>query len=205
MEGTGLGITSSNNDKIKQSVTFDHTMFFCYLITSLAPKCKTHVYVGFTVAPGRRIRQHNGELVNGAKKTEKKRPWYKSNFHVLFQNKIIKKRQRTMVAIVYGFSTKASALQFEWALQHPKKALKTREIISSKQGIGQGVYLRDKLKIMMEMLAIPPWCHQQLSYNIFPEYVQTINDVSNLQNKGEMCMRITFLPQIFSFFIILRR
>lgn len=50
--------------------------YCCYLLTSLKEKCELHTYIGFTVHPQRRIRQHNGELVNGARQTAKKRPWY---------------------------------------------------------------------------------------------------------------------------------
>ncbi len=50
--------------------------YFCYLLTSNDPKYKHHTYIGFTINPQRRIRQHNGELTNGAKRTSLKRPWY---------------------------------------------------------------------------------------------------------------------------------
>ena len=50
--------------------------YFCYLLTSLDPRCQNHTYVGFTVNPQRRLKQHNGELPRGAKRTTKKRPWY---------------------------------------------------------------------------------------------------------------------------------
>jgi structure-specific endonuclease subunit SLX1 len=60
------------------------------------PKWATSFYIGFTNNTARRIRQHNGELGAGAKKTRKKRPW-------------------DMILFVYGFPTKHCALQFEWA------------------------------------------------------------------------------------------
>jgi predicted GIY-YIG superfamily endonuclease len=45
--------------------------FGCYLLESKNPKSKGRTYVGFTVNPRRRIRQHNGEIVNGAFKTKR--------------------------------------------------------------------------------------------------------------------------------------
>ena len=45
-------------------------------------------------------RQHNGEITQGAWKTQHNRPW-------------------VMQIIVYGFPSKPTALQFEWAWQHP--------------------------------------------------------------------------------------
>jgi structure-specific endonuclease subunit SLX1 len=49
--------------------------FGCYLLTSRNEAYRRHTYIGFTVNPSRRIRQHNGELVQGAKRTRTKRPW----------------------------------------------------------------------------------------------------------------------------------
>jgi len=44
-----------------------------YLLYS--PQRKTF-YIGYTLDPFHRLRQHNGEIVGGAKKTRKGRPWY---------------------------------------------------------------------------------------------------------------------------------
>ncbi|KAL2633779.1 hypothetical protein R1flu_005258 [Riccia fluitans] len=80
----------------------------CYLLRSLNPRFRTRFYIGCTVDPRRRLRQHNGELAQGARLTKEKRPW-------------------EMVLCVYGFPSHVAALQFEWAWQHPLKSLAVRE------------------------------------------------------------------------------
>ncbi|WWC62129.1 uncharacterized protein I303_104720 [Kwoniella dejecticola CBS 10117] len=72
--------------------------YACYLLRSKATANSNRTYVGSTPNPPRRIRQHNGELKQGAWKTSKHRPW-------------------EMQMIVYG---KLTALQFEWAWQKPE-------------------------------------------------------------------------------------
>ena len=72
----------------------------CYLLRTLRQDARGQTYIGFTLTPWRRIRQHNGELKGGAKRTGRARPW-------------------EMLAFVHGFSSKVKALQFEWAWQHP--------------------------------------------------------------------------------------
>lgn len=81
--------------------------YHCYLLRSKHPRHPNSTYIGFTVDPRRRIRQHNGELTNGARRTKSKRPW-------------------EMTVVVSGFPTKAAALQFEWAWQHPKRSTKLK-------------------------------------------------------------------------------
>lgn len=71
----------------------------CYVLKSLSSR---RIYVGYTIDFNRRLRQHNGEIVGGAKKTEKARPW-------------------TPVCKIKGFYDKSSALRFEWRIQHSKK------------------------------------------------------------------------------------
>lgn len=78
------------------------TRFHCvYLLTSLDPQCEGDYYIGYTVNPLRRLRQHNGELVNGARRTSRRgRPW-------------------TIVCCVSGFTEDRAALKFEWCWQNP--------------------------------------------------------------------------------------
>jgi predicted GIY-YIG superfamily endonuclease len=83
--------------------------FGCYLLRSLRI---ARYYIGFTTHPMRRIRQHNGEISAGAKKTRRLRPW-------------------EMLVFVYGFPTKVAALQFEWAWQHPTRSKRVREALAN--------------------------------------------------------------------------
>ncbi|WWD17151.1 hypothetical protein CI109_101588 [Kwoniella shandongensis] len=50
--------------------------YACYLLRSKAVAKSNRTYVGSTPDPPRRIRQHNGELTQGAWKTSKFRPWF---------------------------------------------------------------------------------------------------------------------------------
>ncbi|KAI6670880.1 hypothetical protein NL676_005765 [Syzygium grande] len=125
----------------------DGKFFACYLLASLSPRHKGHTYIGFTVNPRRRIRQHNGELMCGAWRTKGKRPW-------------------EMVFCIYGFPSHVSALQFEWAWQHPRESLAVRTAASefkSLSGIG------NKIKLAYTMLNLPSW----QSFNIRVNYFST--------------------------------
>ncbi len=66
--------------------------WFCYLLQS---DCKTRTYVGATVNPDRRLRQHNCEITGGAYAT-KGRHW-------------------SRIALVSELPDERAALQFEWA------------------------------------------------------------------------------------------
>ena len=70
----------------------------CYILRS---SVKEKYYVGYTINFERRIRQHNGEIAGGAKKTTKFRPW-------------------VPIRIISGFTDMNMALRFEYRLQHMK-------------------------------------------------------------------------------------
>lgn len=84
------------NNKKDYLLPSDH---MCYVIKS---ETSRRIYVGYTIDFNRRIRQHNGEIVGGAKKTENDRPW-------------------VPICKIKGFFEKSSALRFEWRIQHSKK------------------------------------------------------------------------------------
>lgn len=119
--------------------------YACYLLTSLCPRFKGHTYIGFTVNPRRRIRQHNGEICSGASRTKKKRPW-------------------EMVLCIYGFPTNVAALQFEWAWQHPVESLAVRKAAVGFKSLGG---LANKIKLAYTMLTLPAWNNLNLTVNFF--------------------------------------
>ncbi|XP_006658414.2 structure-specific endonuclease subunit SLX1 homolog [Oryza brachyantha] len=119
--------------------------FCCYLLRSLCPRRKSATYIGFTVNPRRRIRQHNGEIRCGAWRTKRGRPW-------------------EMVLCIYGFPTNVAALQFEWAWQHPNESLAVRSAAASFKSLG-GV--GNKVKLAYTMLGLPSWENLNLTVNFF--------------------------------------
>ena len=73
---------------------------YCYILVNEA---NTKTYAGYTVNPPRRIRQHNGEISGGARRTHND-SW---NFAIIVESKEF---------------TKNTALSFEWHLKtHNRK------------------------------------------------------------------------------------
>lgn len=96
---------------------------------------RQHTYIGYTVDPKHRLRQHNGKLVGGAKRTRKGRPW-------------------RMAALVSGFKTYNEALQFEWAWQHPYMSIKYRDHMQKLTG--RRHMLNRRLQEVQVMLRLNP-------------------------------------------------
>lgn len=101
------------------------TVLCCYLLRTLDPAARGRTYIGFTVDPQRRLRQHNGEVKGGARKTSRSRPW-------------------EMLGFVHGFRDKVSALKFEWAWQHPTVSLAVRNHIGGMK-LKRSTYSASKL------------------------------------------------------------
>lgn len=120
------------------------------------PKAANKTYIGSTPAPRRRKRQHNGELTQGASKTRFGRPW-------------------EMELLVWGFSSKIAALQFEWAFQKPHVS---RHLRRHEGRIGS-LFPRGSAKtqspvrqilILRSLLVSEPFCHWGLRLTFLAEW-----------------------------------
>lgn len=76
-------------------------MWFCYILRNTNPKYPNLTYNGSTNNPIRRLRQHNEEIVGGAKATHgKEKSW-------------------EIYAMLSGFENHVNALSCEWRIKHP--------------------------------------------------------------------------------------
>lgn len=130
----------------------------CYLLESCKPGFKHRTYIGFTMDPRRRLRQHNGEIAAGAWKTKRWRPW-------------------RMVLCVWGFPHKVAALQFEHAWQHPGLSRHVRSAAARMSFVHtsrRGKFLRQRevlgvqrnLQVLLGMLAVSPYCRMPLRLHV---------------------------------------
>lgn len=115
--------------------------FGVYLLVSHSEESKFRgrTYIGYTVDPNRRIKQHNkGTQSGGAKRTSNGGPW-------------------KMVLIVHGFPNSISALRFEWAWQQPKVSRRLKTIRGLDKRRSKESQFQHKFRILSEMLRIGPW------------------------------------------------
>jgi predicted GIY-YIG superfamily endonuclease len=82
---------------VETKETKETKSYLCYILKSMT---SNRTYIGSTNDFPHRIRQHNGQLVGGAKATHLDRP-YKP------------------ICLVTGFSSQIEALQSEWRFKHP--------------------------------------------------------------------------------------
>lgn len=88
----------------------DTAPYEAYLLTSIAKEKHGRCYIGTTNNFRRRLRQHNGVVTGGARRTSKLRPL-------------------ETVLTVAGFLSATDALQFEWHWQHPGRSTLARPFI----------------------------------------------------------------------------
>ncbi|KAF5221988.1 hypothetical protein ECC02_004969 [Trypanosoma cruzi] len=138
------------------------TRFHCvYLLTSLDPQCAGEYYIGYTVDPIRRLRQHNGEIVSGAWRTKRRgRPW-------------------ELLCCVSGFGEDRIALKFEWCWQHPTKSTRLKTQMTQLRGVHRLPYAVGVLHLL---LRADLFARLQLTLHIFePERVGRV--VAELQGR----------------------
>lgn len=116
--------------------------YYVYILNSLGTN---RSYIGFTVNPKRRLRQHNRKIKGGAKRTKKH-----------------KGKRWVCVCLVTGFTSKHDALAFEWAWQHPYKSKRYRDSMNSELTGKRGVGAKGSLKRRMLELDIMLRQHPEL-------------------------------------------
>ncbi|KAJ4500265.1 hypothetical protein C8R41DRAFT_810768 [Lentinula lateritia] len=152
-----------------RSSLLSHTFpsfYACYLLKSVQTPTSKATYIGSTPNPPRRIRQHNGELTQGAYKTKRGRPWI-------------------MQLIVHGFPSKLAALQFEWAWQHPNLSRHIRDE-NGKVFTTTGRGLKQNIQILRFMISIHPYNLWPLHVKIFtPQALKIWDGLAGTQGKGK--------------------
>ncbi|NXV79291.1 SLX1 endonuclease, partial [Atlantisia rogersi] len=112
-----------------------------YLLRSAHPRFGGRSYVGFTVDPERRLRQHNaGRKKGGAWRTSGRGPWW-------------------MELYVYGFPSDVAALRFEWAWQHPAASRRLPDVTPRRPRERPIAFA---LRLLPRLLRAPPWCRLPL-------------------------------------------
>jgi predicted GIY-YIG superfamily endonuclease len=94
---------------------------FVYILMNKDIRHASKTYVGYTVNPPHRLRQHNGNLVGGAKYTT-------ANGRGSWE----------FLAIISGFPDSTNALQCEWRLKHPagkKRGKKYMGVVGRLEGL----------------------------------------------------------------------
>uniref|UniRef100_A0A0N5A4W2 Structure-specific endonuclease subunit SLX1 homolog n=1 Tax=Parastrongyloides trichosuri TaxID=131310 RepID=A0A0N5A4W2_PARTI len=123
---------------------------YCLVSQSPLKQYEGKCYIGYTVDPNRRIKQHNREIVGGAKKTKNGGPY-------------------EMVCIVEGFPNSLSALRFEWAWQNPDKSRRIKQLNLKKER--HESHFNFKLRICCALLNVSPWKRLALSFRwLKPQY-----------------------------------
>ncbi|KAK2711924.1 hypothetical protein QYM36_012896 [Artemia franciscana] len=113
-----------------------------YMLYCRNPSNNGRIYIGYTVDPQRRIKQHNkGKEYGGAWKTSNKGPW-------------------DMVLIIHGFPNSISALRFEWAWQHPYSSRRLKFLEKKRR---KETSFEFHFRVMSTMLQTRPWCKLPLT------------------------------------------
>jgi len=148
--------------------------YYCYIIKSTNPNFFNSTYNGSTNNLIRRLRQHNGEIVGGAKATRGKGPW-------------------KYISIWEGFSSHKEALSCEWRIKHPTNSKKRPSEYNGVKG---------RIKSLNLLIGLDCWTGKSsgmesgFEYNLYVdnELIELI-DV----NKKKPNLKIKFLDEFDKF------
>lgn len=171
--------SSSSDDEEEDEGSVPNLFFSCYLLVSRASPQAKRTYVGFTTDPKKRLRQHNGELAGGACRTTSGRPWQQ-------------------VCVVYGFTNKVSALQFEWHLTKPHLSKRLRAQLGFSGRNPTERQVKAKLRVLATMLQHSAWSRQPLVVHfVMREYADVFARVQVDPLPAHMALRYGELPAAF--------
>jgi predicted GIY-YIG superfamily endonuclease len=133
--------------------------YYCYILYSLNPFYKNYTYNGSTNNLQKRLRQHNGEIVGGAKATKNKGPW-------------------DYLLIIEGFLTHNEALSCEWKIKHP-----TNKKLRPKKYCG----VEGRISSLNLILSLDNWTNNStglISGKVYKLYI--INEFIDLIDKSKI-------------------
>lgn len=106
-------------------------------------------YNGYTVNPSRRIRQHNGIIVGGAKYTSRHNGW------------------KFLYTITSEQFTKHSALAFEYMVKYPTRRKPAPKIYRTVQG---------RLESLALVIAYEKFANLEFTIKVLPQYIDQLKD-----------------------------
>lgn len=115
----------------------------CYVLVN----AKGHTYNGYTVNLNRRLRQHNGELVGGARSTSGKGPW------------------SVLLCAESPDLTQRSALSLEWSIRYPTNKKPRPRHLHGPEG---------RLNSLPWVLSNPKFAGLRLVIRVVPEYLAQV-------------------------------
>lgn len=139
----------------------DKSKYYCYIIRSTNPSFSNSTYNGSTNNLFRRLRQHNGEIVGGAKATRNKGPW-------------------TYIAIWEGFQSHREALSCEWRIKHPTNSRKRPSKYNGVKG---------RIKSLELLIGLDCWTNQSsgmengLDYKLYLDEILLADIELDLEKK----------------------
>ncbi len=133
--------------------------YYCYILYTSNAFYTNQTYNGSTNDLKRRIRQHNGELVGGAKSTSNKGPW-------------------EYLAVISGFETHKEALSCEWRIKHP-----TNKKLRPKKYCG----VEGRVKSLNLVLGLDKWTNNSSGLESGNEYtVYILDEFANLLDTNQI-------------------